>query len=504
MFLYPEFVLRASVEATVGPQPVSPTVTLGAAATAGLHYITDQGVRPLYKPMLRTAEIDMGALARNFDAKAEVGLDARINVRLMARHGFAVYGRVRPYLGVEKCRWGDHVDQYGGVRLAAGGEFAILSARSRGEVPTLVRRRSLGRIGLDANNNDTLFDELIAGLTVTAGVKRLSIAWDDVDGVEGQTRYCGISYNIYRDGWKIASNWPRSSFVDVGLDAENSYSYEISVNLPSGRESARTAPVAGMPLPNNRFRDCAECPAMVAVPPGTFTMGAPESEPLSQPNERPQRTVSIPAFAASAHEVTFAQWDACMAAGGCGGYTPNDYNELDGDGFGRGDRPVINVSWHDAQLYVDWLSRSSGQRYRLLTESEWEYAARAGTATPFHTGETITPEQANFDGLYDYPAENYDESGLYHDQTVPVGTFAPNAFGLYDMHGNVLEWVQDCYGHYASAPNDGSAVEGDGCRRVLRGGSWTGLPWSLRSAWRDRSDAGHRFIDIGFRVARTL
>ena len=246
------------------------------------------------------------------------------------------------------------------------------------------------------------------------------------------------------------------------------------------------------------FRDCTECPLMVRIPAGKFTMGSPESEPLRNDDEGPQRTVSIPAFAASAHEVTFAGWDACVAAGGCGGYRPDD------EGWGRGDRPVVGVSWDDAQLYIDWLSRTTGQHYRLLTESEWEYAARAGTTTPFHTGRTITPKQANFDGRYDYPANEYNESGLFGRQTVPVGSFAPNAFGLHDMHGNVWEWVQDCYGGYSAAPSDGSAVEGDGCQRVLRGGSWGFSPSYLRAAIRFRNSSGFRYFDLGFRVARTL
>ena len=243
------------------------------------------------------------------------------------------------------------------------------------------------------------------------------------------------------------------------------------------------------------FRDCAECPLMVRIPAGTFTMGSPESEPRSDGDERPQRTVSIPAFAAGVHEVTFVQWDACVAAGGCGGYSPRD-------NWGRDDeRPVIWVGRDDAQSYVDWLSRTSGQRYRLLTESEWEYAARAGTTTPFHTGETITPQQANFDGRYGYPSGS--GSGLYRRQTVPVGSFPPNGFGLYDMHGNVEEFVQDCHDRYWHAPSDGSAAEREGCSlHVLRGGSWNNAPRSLRSA--NRLIGGGRTNYSGFRVARDL
>ena len=273
--------------------------------------------------------------------------------------------------------------------------------------------------------------------------------------------------------------------------------YTLHLRGDGGGGSATVAP-------GESFRDCDTCPLMVSVPAGSFSMGAPESEPESRDDERPQRTVSVPAFAAGAFEVTFAEWDACVAEGGCGGYSP-DGDSPDGEDWGRGERPVIYVSWDDAQLYVEWLSRKTGQTYRLPTEAEWEYAARAGTTTPFHTGETISPQQANFDGSHGYPGGS-EEGGVYRRQTVPVGSFAPNAFGLHDVHGNVWEWVQDCYGSYANAPTDGSSSEVGSCR-VLRGGSWDNDPGDIRSASRIRYDAGHRgYHDgiTGFRVVRTL
>ena len=250
--------------------------------------------------------------------------------------------------------------------------------------------------------------------------------------------------------------------------------------------------------PGETLRECAECPRMVSVPAGTFTMGARASEPLSFPVERPQRTVSVPLFAASVFEVTFAEWDACVAAGGCGGYRPDDA------GWGRANRPVINLDWNDAQRYVAWLSRRTGQTYRLLTEAEWEFAARAGTTTPFHTGRTISPRQANYDGRHSYPNGRYNASGLYRAQTLRVGSFAANGFGLYDMHGNVWEWVQDCFGSYRDAPVDGSAVEHEDCVRILRSGAWDFSPRDIRSATRGRLVTDGRYNDIGLRVARTF
>ena len=249
-----------------------------------------------------------------------------------------------------------------------------------------------------------------------------------------------------------------------------------------------------------RFRDCPECPEMVVVPAGSFLMGAPESEAGSYDDERPVHRVAVRSFAAGVYEVTFAEWDACVAGGGCGGHRPDDR------GWGRSRHPVIDVSWDDAQLYVRWLSGRAGHGYRLLSESEWEYAARAGTTGPFHVGGTISPDQANYNGQWSYPSGDRDSGGLYRGRTVPVGSFPPNAFGLYDVHGNVWEWVQDCWNDsYRGAPSDGRAWESGDCSlRVLRGGSWGNKPRFLRSALRYWNGSGGRNNVSGFRVARTL
>ncbi len=223
--------------------------------------------------------------------------------------------------------------------------------------------------------------------------------------------------------------------------------------------------------PGDTFRDCNECPEMVVVPSGSFLMGSPEDEEGRYDNEGPQHRVTIAEpFAIGVYEVTFDEWDACVAAGGCNGYRPDD------DGWGRGRRPVINVSWDDAQAYVDWLSDRTGEEYRLPSEAEWEYAARAGTTTRYWPGDEITAEYANF--------------GRNVGRTIEVGSLGrPNAFGLHDVHGNVWEWVEDCWNDsYAGAPANGTAwTSGDCGRRVLRGGSWDDYPRSLRSAYRGRN-----------------
>ena len=198
-------------------------------------------------------------------------------------------------------------------------------------------------------------------------------------------------------------------------------------------------------------------------------------------------------------EVTFAQWDACAAEGGCK-HKPHD------ETWGRGQRPVINVSWHDARQFVAWLSGKPGKAYRLPTEAEWEYAARAiadaSAPPPFSTGSTINYKQANYDANFTY---GDGKMGLFRQKTMEVGRFPKNAFGLHDMHGNVWEWVQDCYkDSYHGAPTDGSAVVQPGCGlRILRGGSWNYFPQLLRSAYRYATAPDIRLDIVGFRVARS-
>jgi formylglycine-generating enzyme required for sulfatase activity/serine/threonine protein kinase len=239
----------------------------------------------------------------------------------------------------------------------------------------------------------------------------------------------------------------------------------------------------------------------VRLPVGRFLMGSPDSEPERGSDEGPQHWVQVPAFELGRHEVTFAQWDACVEAGGCT-HKPKD------EGWGRGQRPVINVSWNDAQEYVRWLSGRTGESWRLPTEAEWEYAARAGTTTPFSTGHCITSNQANYNGaLFAYKGCKA-KAGVYVVKTQPVKSYPANPWGLYDMHGNVDEWVEDCWhDSYTGAPTDGSAWTQGSCQhqyRVKRGGSWGVHPWSQRSASRDVSVPDNRVNWIGFRVARTL
>ena len=238
------------------------------------------------------------------------------------------------------------------------------------------------------------------------------------------------------------------------------------------------------------FRDCPTCPELVAIPAGEFRMGSPGSEEGRNGDEGPQRGVRVERFALGRYEVMFEEYERFAVATGRG--RPGD------GGWGRGRRPVVNVSWEDAAAYAAWLSQETGARYRLPSEAEWEYAARAGTETRYSWGNDIGRNRANCGGC----GSRWD-----NEQTAAGGSFAANAWGLHDMHGNVWEWVEDCWhDSYRGAPSDGRAwTSGGDCgRRVSRGGSWGYTLRSLRSAGRGRLVAGSRGNDVGFRVARTL
>jgi formylglycine-generating enzyme required for sulfatase activity len=250
----------------------------------------------------------------------------------------------------------------------------------------------------------------------------------------------------------------------------------------AARSSWATEPDAPR-LPGELFRDCSDCPELVIVPSGEFDMGS-----IVKPSEQPVHHVSIAKnFAVGRHDVTFAEWDRCVAQSGCK-FNPPD------QGWGRGDRPVTNVSWDDAKEFLAWLSKTTGKSYRLPTEAEWEYAARGGSTTRYWWGNDVGAGHAHC-------AEC---GGSDDGKTEPVGSFRPNAFGLYDTAGNAAEWVEDCWNPtYRGAPTDGLAwTNGDCSLRVLRGGSFADKAIAVRSSARFRYDEDVRYYANGFRVAR--
>lgn len=260
--------------------------------------------------------------------------------------------------------------------------------------------------------------------------------------------------------------------------------------------AAEPVPTGTVP-PGTLFRDCPACPDMVTVPAGRFVMGAATGEPGARPDERPQRPVRIDRpFAIGRFEITHRQWQACLDAGGCAGHQPRDH------GWGRGDRPVMNVNLADIDAYLAWLRHVTGKSYRLPSEAEWEYAARAGSTTAFFWGDAVGRDRA-------VCHKCRDGAGKVAQGTLPVGRFPPNRFGLHDMHGNVWEWTADCHhADYRGAPDDGrpwrEAGGGDCTQRVQRGGSWYYIAANSRSARRSYNKIGARWYDVGFRVVRDL
>jgi formylglycine-generating enzyme required for sulfatase activity len=309
------------------------------------------------------------------------------------------------------------------------------------------------------------------------------------------------------DARLLAAKTRASANASVGAQDEPAPGVGVNRIGSPTRAATIPRPIKFEPLPPDRertlqpkesFKECAMCPEMVVIPAGSFTMGSPETEPGRQNSESPQRQVTFAQpFAVGRFPVTFDEWDACVADGGCNGYQPGD------QGWGRQRRPVINVSWNDAKAYLAWLSRRTGKTYRLLSEAEREYVTRAGTTTPFWWGPSISTSQANYNGQYIY---GDGVNGEFRNQTLPVDTFAPNPWGLYQVHGNVYDWTEDCWHNtYTDASTDGTAWTAADCKQnVRRGGSIGSPPAILRAASRNWSRSGDRMPFIGFRVARTL
>jgi formylglycine-generating enzyme required for sulfatase activity len=285
----------------------------------------------------------------------------------------------------------------------------------------------------------------------------------------------------------VLVGWMNQAFI---VEQANWFMTQRPYMLSQVRPYVLTAERERALQPSATFRECAkDCPEMIVMPAGTFLMGSQQGEKDIYANELPQHKVTIAKpFAVSIYDVTFEDWDACASVGGC--------PQVGDSGFGRGRRPVINVSWNHAKQYVAWFSKMTGKTYRLLTEAEWEYTARAGTTTPFYWGREPGQGNANCTGC----------GGHQFLGTSPVGSFKPNAWGLYDMAGNVWQSLEDCYhSDYKDAPTDGSAwLTGDCSKRVVRGGSWGTDVRDLRSANRRQYSTEDRNLVLGFRVARTL
>jgi formylglycine-generating enzyme required for sulfatase activity len=294
-----------------------------------------------------------------------------------------------------------------------------------------------------------------------------------------------MAVEVVTVGWKVHRQWPGCLALVASV--------------------AWAAPAESPEFIGPGNKDCADCPEMVVVPAGKFMMGSPSSEPGHDENEAPLHAVTFAKpFAIGKYEVTFDEWDACVAAKACAA--------VPDDGWGRGRRPVIYVNFEMAAGYARWLTKQTGKSYRVPSEAEWEYAARGGTTTPWFWGDTSTPA-CEFGNVGDESVKAEHPDWPLHScndgyaKTSPVGSFKPNKFGLHDTAGNVWEWVEDCFNpSYEGAPPDGSAwLAGDCVRRVDKGGGWYNKPESVRPALRYAGEDPRRQNNtLGFRVVRTL
>jgi formylglycine-generating enzyme required for sulfatase activity len=282
--------------------------------------------------------------------------------------------------------------------------------------------------------------------------------------------------------------------------------------------SSQSAAVPDKPRASDTFSECRNCPEMIVLPAGSYMMGSPEDEPLRRENEKQHRVTLAQPFAMSRTPVTWDQWEACVRDDWCDGLAielalttlPNGEANPNFTDKGRGTRPVVGVSWFDAQAFVGWLNHKAGvdDLYRLPSEAEWEYGARAGSTTAFPWGTELDYNHGNFGKYEDGLGGQAEGRDVWVDETSPVGSFPPNEFGLYDMHGNIFEWVEDCYeADLTNAPSDGSANKNGNCaNRVFRSGTFLSNVYMQRTARRAApyvaTQRGRNYL--GFRVARTL
>lgn len=293
----------------------------------------------------------------------------------------------------------------------------------------------------------------------------------------------------------------QSESADTVIEGESLPSIDKAISFTDARSQPSTVKAMVSSEPNSLpdfalFKDCETCPEMIVIPSGSFVMGSPKDEVGHMHEEEPQIEVTLTRFALARFETSWDEWEVCVSAGKCA----SDNDDL---GWGKGARPISTIDLKDAQAYIGYLNEKETGKYRLPTESEWEYSARAGTKTPFSFGYTISTDQVNFDGNGVYGDGS---KGTYREQTVEVGSFPANQFGLFDMHGNVWEWVQDCFVDTLSeTPTNGAARLMEDCSKVVvRGGSFDHYPRANRSSIRHYMGPEDQEVDLGFRVARTL
>ena len=379
-------------------------------------------------------------------------------------------------------------------RQGAHVKIIILDASRENPYERRFRQMSAGLAALAALNNTLAMYSELPGKVIGDGTDEYSLFASQlikelkVTDLTAEDAFSKTRIDVSRASNDAEIPWVSSSLLEEFSFAPGRHLSGVTPPSPAPANPPPAPPPAAPPKPTTYtpgefFRDCPECGEMVVVPAGSFDMG--EHTSFEEPVHRV--TIAKP-FAIGRYLVTFREWDLCIASGGCK-YRPDDQN------WGRGNRPVIDVSWLDAKDFLKWLSDKTGQIYRLPSEAEWEYIARAGTNSPYWWGRDVGTGNANCR-----------DCGTGGNETFPVGTFKPNPFGLFDTAGNAAEWVEDCWNDsYRHAPHDGSAWTTGQCQlRVLRGGAFDSQAKYVASAARFRYDFDVRYLANGFRVVREV
>lgn len=477
----------------------------GSAAERGLVALDQWARRHPADPLAQEVLAKTSVIFASSSARGVYEEDDAPSSRVLAKRRLRIQDLAKPAAGMV----GAFALMAGAVWFAGELEwsgFGPLPAAAAPEESPMAREANRGAGGAVVSQVRQIWDEMVTGF----GSFAPGGAGETTNGFGGDG---GAAQAVVMHGQVRHGRVPASRAAPPPTPEELANAGPLIIlDVRSVRRDA-PAPVVRVPsrLPDfSVFRECEACPEMVVLPAGSFLMGSPANEVGRGEDEDDQAgpggaqvRVSLPRFAIARYETTWEEWRACVAAGVCDNAAIVEAGADNGWGWGR--RPMIEVNGdQEPSSFARWVSELTGGPYRLPTEAEWEYAAKAGTSTPFPWGDAIGREHANYgaDECCAAHAEGRDDWMF----TAPVGSFPANPWGLHDMHGNVMEWVEDCYrANLGQQPSDGAAYVGGACTsRVLRGGSWDYMPQDLRSAYRFRLNPERRFNFIGFRLARSL